>query len=427
VLGGKTWDDLDAEDFRAWLRRHHFPLSPDLTNSALTQVPYDGVFAYLGHDPAEPRLCAGIAARGLLKLVADYEKAPYWAMTAGMGETVFAPLYEVLRARGVKVELFTKVKELRMVGSRLDEIAVARQARVVAGAAEYEPLTTVGQVRCFRHEPDFTQLVLPIPIAGKDPYSDAVLDQDGPDLVLRDGVDFDFVVCALPAPVTAHVLRGHTGHPVLSRIAAIPTVATLHVQLWLRDDTHLLGWRWTSRVLGAFRQPLNSMLDENPLLGIEQWPSAGPRGLLYMSGFFAAGFTVNSEDPAERVLAEGAAVSAARRFIDEELWRALPLARDSVTGRFDMSRLYAPVTPSDPLRDQFIRGNIDRSARYTLIEPSTIQNRPVPAPIGLSNLRFAGDWTKNGIDVPCMEGAVTSALIAVNSLLDVTDAIDVLY
>lgn len=427
VLGGKSWDDLDAQDFRAWMHRHRLPLSPDLTSSALMQVPYDGVFAYLGPDPVTPRLCAGIAARGLLKLVADYEKAPYWTMTAGMGETVFAPLYEVLRARGVKIELFTKVKELRMVGSRLDEVVAARQARVVAGAAEYQPLTNVGQVRCWLHEPDLTQLAAPVPIAGKDPYSDAVYDQDGPDLVLRDATDFDFVICALPAPVTAHVLRGHTGHAVLSHIANIPTVATLHAQLWLRDDTHLLGWKWTSRVLGAFRQPLNSMLDESPLLGIENWPSGGPRGLLYMSGFFARGWATDSEQPAERALAHTAALGAARHFVDQELSRILPIARNPATGNFDMTRLYAASTPGDPFVDQFVRGNIDRSARYTLIEPTTVQNRPVPAPPGLTNLRLAGDWTKNGIDVPCMEGAVTSALLAVNSILGARDAIEVLY
>ncbi|HEY6558436.1 MAG TPA: FAD-dependent oxidoreductase [Polyangiaceae bacterium] len=426
VFGSETWDDLDRQDFRAWMASHRLPFSPDLSRSALMQVPYDGVFAYLGGDQSRPRLCAGIAARGLLKLVGDYERAPYWTMTAGMGETVFAPLYEVLRARGVRIEFFAKVKELRMVGGRLDEVVFGRQARVTAGPDAYRPLVTVGQVTCFRHEPDLAQLVAPAPIAGKDPYSDAVYDQDGPDVRIRDGSDFDYVICALPAPVTAHVLRGHTGHPVLSRIAGIPTVATLHLQAWLREDTRLLGWKWTSRVLGSFRQPLNSMLDEHPLLGIEQWPAPGPRGLLYLSGPFGPGFATNSEDAGERAAAETAAFAEAARFVDEELWRVLPAARDPATGGFDMSRLHAPWTPADPLRDQYVRGNIDRSARYTLIEPATAANRPEPAPAGLVNLRFAGDWTKNGVDVPCMEGTVTSALLAANSILGALDAVEIL-
>jgi hypothetical protein len=105
----------------------------------------------------------------------------------------------------------------------------------------------------------------------------------------------------------------------------------------------------------------------------------------------------------------------------------LPHARDTSTGQFNVSHLYAGWTPADPMQDQYVRVNIDRSARYTLIEPATVGNRPVPAPAGLVNLRFAGDWTKNGIDVPCMEGTVTSALLAVNSILPASDRIQILY
>lgn len=427
VLGGKSWDDLDQHDFRAWMHSHRLPLSPDLRGSALMQVPYDGVFAYPGPDTTRPRLCAGVAARGLLKLVADYEKAPYWTMTAGMGESVFAPLYELLVSRGVKIEFFAKVKELRMVGGRADELSYGRQARVVAGPFAYQPLAPVGSIPCFRRDPDPAQLAHPIPIAGKDPYSDAVHDQDGPDLVLRDGADFDLVICALPAPVTAHVLRGHAGHPVLSRIQSIPTVATLHLQAWLRESSRLLGWKWSSRVLGSFRQPLNSMLMEDPLLGIEAWPASGPRGLLYLSGPFGGGWATDSESATDRAAAATAAHLEAKTFVEDELARVLTAARDPVTGRFQLARLYAPWTPGDPMRDQYVRGNVDRSARYTLVEPSTVGDRPVPAPPGLTNLRFAGDWTKNGVDVPCMEATVTSALIAVNSILDPADATEILW
>jgi len=428
VLGGKTWDDLDALDFREWMARHRLPLSPDLSRSALMQVPYDGVFAYVGSDQSRPRLAAGVAARGLLKLVADYERAPYWTMTAGMGEAVFAPLYEVLHSRGVQFEFFSKVKELRMVGGRVDEVVYAHQARVAAGPFAYRPLVTVGQVPCWPESPDLAQLVAPVPIAGKDPYCDAVHDQDGPDLVLRDGVDFDWVICALPAPVTAHVLRNHLGHPVLGKIRNVRTVATLHLQVWFRDDTRLLGWNWTSRVLGAFRQPLNSMLEEDPLLGLEMWPPASaPRGLLYLSGPFGAGWSTDSEDPEARAAAEATAFEEAKRFVANELVRVLPAAADPATGRFDLRRLFAPWTPDDPMRDQYVRANIYRSARYCLLEPGTLHNRPIPAPPELANLRFAGDWTKNGIDVPCMEAAVTSALMAANGILDPDDRIEILW
>jgi len=298
---------------------------------------------------------------------------------------------------------------------------------VVAGPFAYRPLVTIGQVPCWRSEPDASQLASPVPIAGKDPYSDAVHDQDGADLVLRDGADFDVVICALPAPVTAHVLRGHSGHPVLSRIQSVPTVSTLHTQLWFRDDTRALGWKWTSRVLGSFRQPLNSMLQEDALLGIEQWSSPKPRGLLYLSGPFGPGWSTDSESLAERASAANAAFAQAKAFTEDELGKALTAARDPGTGKLDLTRLHAPWTPGDPMKDQYVRANVDRSSRYTLIEPGTIDDRPVPAPPGLVNLRFAGDWTKNGVDVPCMEATVTSALMAVRSLLDPSDELEILW
>ena len=90
--------------------------------------------------------------------------------------------------------------------------------------------------------------------------SDAVSDQVGGDVTLVDGVDFDWVICALPAPVTALVLRNHAAHAVLADIVKIPTVATLHTQLWLKDPLHVLGWPTQSRVLGAGIRPGASAL-----------------------------------------------------------------------------------------------------------------------------------------------------------------------
>ncbi|MFW5921058.1 MAG: NAD(P)-binding protein, partial [Polyangiales bacterium] len=233
-LGGKSWEDLDAQDFRDWMRSHALPGSPDLDDTAIMQVPYDGVFAYEGHDQSNPRLSAGVAARGLLKLVTDYERAVYFEMSTGMGEAVFVPMLEVLRARGVKVEFFAKVEELHVTAGRATKVRYARQARVAAGPASYDPLIQVGPVRCFRHDLDTSQLVSPVPIAGKDPYSDAVTDRAA-DVELEVDTDFDWVVCALPSPVTGKALRGAGSDPVLSRIGHIPTVATLHLQTWLDD------------------------------------------------------------------------------------------------------------------------------------------------------------------------------------------------
>lgn len=424
VVQGKSWDELDDEDFRAWMMRHTPPFGfGDIEWSAIMQVPYDGIFAYEGGNQDRPRLAAGTAARNLLDLVTDYEKAPYHVMTAGMGETVVMPLYEVLRNRGVGIEMFSRVKEIRMVGGRVNEVVIARQARVLAGDGAYDPVVNVKGVPCWRRDPDPAQLDPASPALNEDPFFDSSTAQIGPDLVLKDGVDFDWVICALPAPVTASVLRNHMGNPLLEDIGRIPTVATLHTQLWLNKPLPMLGWNYQSLVAGGFRQPLNSMLDSEHILRREAWPANGPRGLLYLSGPFGGGWSTDSTDPAARASAAQAAKDEARAFTKNELQKILPAA--DTGGQFDFSELHAPYTPASPFDDQYVRGNIDKSSRYTLLLPGTLGYRPRPDDASLENLRFVGDWTKNGIDIPCMEGTVTSALLAVQSItgepLDILD------
>lgn len=417
VLGGHTWQDLDQWDFREWMHEHTPWGFSDLGDTAVMQVPYDGVFAYQGSDQPTPRLSAGIAARGLLELAADYEEAVFYEMTAGMGEAVFAPLYEVLRDRGVKFEFFAKVTELDVAGGRARSVRYTRQAEVSAGRLAYQPLARRARARVWRRDPDLAQLERPAPVEDHDPYSDAD-DARVADETLQVHRDFDWVVCALPAPVTAHVLGDHDGHELLSAIARIPTVATLHLQTWFDDDLDALGWPWTAGLLGGFRQPLNSIQQNTRLLDVEGWADDAPASLLYASGPFAAGWATDSTDPDARRDAEDRAHRAARQFVRAEYGRLLGSDEgDDEPEPFDLARLHAPWNPDDPMADQYVRANIDRSARYVLIAPGGLADRPHPAPSELVNLRFAGDWTHNGVDIPSIEGAVVSGLQAAASIL----------
>ncbi len=48
--------------------------------------------------------------------------------------------------------------------------------------------------------------------------------------------------------------------------------------------------------------------------------------------------------------------------------------------------------------------------------PGTLRHRPRPHETGYDNLVFAGDWTRNGLEVGCAEGAVMSGLQATRAL-----------
>ena len=102
---------VDDEDYCDWLVRHG--ARPETIASPLVRVVYDLVFGYEDGDDARPRFAAGTGLLLSGKMFFDYRGAIFWKMTAGMGDVVFAPLYDALRARGVRFRFFHRVDALR--------------------------------------------------------------------------------------------------------------------------------------------------------------------------------------------------------------------------------------------------------------------------------------------------------------------------
>ena len=75
---------------------------------------YDLVFAYVDGDRDRPRFCAGLGLFLAGKFFFDYRGSLFWRMRAGMGDVVFAPLYQALRARGVRFAFFHRLDRLRL-------------------------------------------------------------------------------------------------------------------------------------------------------------------------------------------------------------------------------------------------------------------------------------------------------------------------
>src|SRR5262249_7411303 len=90
-----------------------------------------------------------------------YLKAPFWFFAAGTGDTVIAPLYELLRRRGVQFRFFHKVDALRVSAdrSRIDSVELSRQATLISGGFDSGPLETVGSLQCWPATPRYEQLV----------------------------------------------------------------------------------------------------------------------------------------------------------------------------------------------------------------------------------------------------------------------------
>src|SRR4051795_3295185 len=123
------FDAVNHIEFREWLLDHG--ADREAVDCALVRaVIYDLAFAYPGGDPQRPAAEAGTALRGLMRTFFTYRGALMWKMNAGMGDVVFAPLYELLVKRGVEIRFFHRVEEVRISGGQVEEIEIDVQANI---------------------------------------------------------------------------------------------------------------------------------------------------------------------------------------------------------------------------------------------------------------------------------------------------------
>ena len=94
----RGFEAINQLDFRQWLAQYaHTPTTT--VSSELVRVFYSVSF----HGSEHHTLEAGTALQGAYRLLAGYHGAYFFRMNVGMGDVVFAPLYLVLRQRGIKV------------------------------------------------------------------------------------------------------------------------------------------------------------------------------------------------------------------------------------------------------------------------------------------------------------------------------------
>ena len=116
--------------------------------------------------------------------------------------------------------------------------------------------------------------------------------------------------------------------------------------------------------------------------------------------------------PARRPLRRGAGVGRRRRRLrDDERRRAIR------SGRASLSRTpgFEGVESSEVVHVS-LRRNRGNHQRYLLTDPGTLKFRPtVKTP--LQGLFLAGDWVRNEIDIPSMEGAIRCGKAAAHQVL----------
>jgi uncharacterized protein with NAD-binding domain and iron-sulfur cluster len=394
-LASAGLNSINDQDFREWLKKHG--ASEATANSILVQALYDASFAYEDGKVGQPNLAAGVGLRVALRLTLGFRGHVLYKMNAGMGDTVFAPLYLALKKRGVKFKFFHRVKELCLSRDKtsIQSIHLARQ--VTLNDEEYDPFIYVNGLPCWPNKPRFEQIKEGQKLIDRDVDLEADSpkwrnadpkvclkwrDADGK-VCLEAEDDFDVVILGISIGALPGISRQ------LKRVSRnwrhmmknIKTVRTQATQIWFKRTSQELEWPTPDSIISGFDLPVASWIDFTQLIPREAWP----REEAPQSVFYGCGPLKDSRRPFGRQVV-GKAIQNVLRKRGRLLW---PAGIRGIKSRYD-------------------RANENSSDRYVLSLPSEGNARLKPGESGFRNLYLAGVWTNNGLNISSIEAGVIS-------------------
>jgi uncharacterized protein with NAD-binding domain and iron-sulfur cluster len=408
LLSGTGFERIDHLDYRDWLTLHG--AAQEVIDSPIVRSMYDLTFAYEEGDRTRPRFAAGLGLQLAFRMLFDFKGSIFWRMQAGMGEVIFAPLYEVLARRGVEFRFFRRLDRLLLAeGRSIGAIELTRQADLDPERDHYQPLVRVNGLPCWPDRPLIGQLDAD-PGDGLESHG-SVAEGAGIERLVA-GEDFDVVVLAVSLGMIPHVAAElvATDNAWRDMVRSVATVATHSAQLWLDATESEMGWNGPRGVtLSGFGDVFDTWASMSHLLPMEAWPSAlEPRSIAYLCG------AMSDEDPA---IGPEVVREALRGFLSREVGALWPGTRDSGGFRWDMLSDDAGRSGPARLSAQYVRANLDPSDRYVQSLPGSGKHRIAPGRTGFDNLTVAGDWTACGLDAGCVEAATRSGILAARAIL----------
>lgn len=409
-------DVIDGSDFSEWLIRHG--AHPEAAHcSMVTTLMYDLPFSYRDGDPTQPSNAAGTALRGAIRTLFTYTGAISWKMRAGMGDIVFAPMFEVLERRGVRFEFFHRVDALHLSddGSKVSSIDMSRQVRLRDPSRGYRPLVDVKGLPCWPSAPLNDQLEIDVTAEDVESFWSKL--QPAEEYVLRDGTDFDVVVLAIPPGAHPYICKELIEHSPRWKemVDNIGTIYTQAFQMWLNVGMDEIGADWPQATTGGYYEPFDTYADMRQLIERESFEPGAVKAIAYFCNVMPTPRGVPSRDDYDVPTRAADQVKAsALSFVRDEMTPLWPRAVRRYPTEFRWELLVDDDDRTGPSRfdGQFWRANVDPSERYVLSLPGTSQYRMAPGSSGYDNLVLAGDWTKCALNSGCVEAAVISGLLA---------------
>ena len=435
------FEAIDHVDYRDWLVSHG--LNKDITlKSAVMYYMYDLAFSYVNGDMRRPNFSAGVALHCLVRAFFTYKGAYMWKMQAGMGDTIFGPIYEVLKNRGVQFKFFHRVKELCLAedGVTVDRIVIARQVNITGEQQKkggYNPLFDVKGLPCWSSEPFYDQIVEGEALKGYDLESFWTGWQDVEEMTLQVEKDFNLIVLGIPLPALPFICPSIFKAKIAwqDMIANVLSMQTQAFQLWLKPDDAGLGWplwRRERAILSEYdvekdpyKAGLNTWSDMTQVLIRESWPDKYyPNNISYFCGPLLDEGLDKLPPPGDHDFPDQQAERVKQNTIDllnkyiGGLWPAAVKAMATHPGGFNWELLVDPADEKEEARfsSQFWRANVDPSERYVLSVPGSTQYRLKTDESGCHNLYLTGDWINNGLNVGCIESAVMSGMLTAQAI-----------
>ena len=412
---------IDDQDYRAWIARHG--ASAPTLDSPLVRGVYDLAFGYRDGDDEQPGFAAGTGVLLSAKLFFDYRGAIFWKMMAGMGDVVFAPMYQVLRRRGVAFRFFHRLDAIRLSagGDRIAAIDFGVQAEIGEGVDDYDPLVEVRGLQCWPARPRDELLDGAAYVSAEDYETVWSSVPERRRITLESGADFDVAVLAIPVGMHRYVcgeLLDNPRTPAWRLMTEhLSTVATQALQVWLRVDEAALGWPFGDVTVSGYGDAFHTHASMSHLLAVEDWPDdEPPASLVYFCHTLAAG-APPPDDPGHPRAELARVREHALAFLRHDVARRWPASARDGTFRWELLHDPDGGVGDARLDAQYVRANVDPSDRYVLSLPGTGRFRLRADESGYPNLFLAGDWTDSGLNAGCIEAAVMSGIQAANAVL----------
>ena len=434
----KGFDSIDDRNWSGWLKDHG--ADPMTVASPLAMALINITYQYPAGDTSRaPQMAAGAYLHWNLRTLA-YVGSSIWMFASGTGETVIAPFYLVLKARGVKFEFFQKVEALHLSEDKthVDSVRIAVQATLKDPSKPYDPIISVKGLPGWPKTPFYDKLNEGDALKAGNIDLESYWTQWQPPghRTLKAGEHFDKLIFAISigaVPFLCEELMHARPETWGRMVDALPAFQSQALQIWLSKDLYELGWKTDGDgrfaghdtvVAANYICPPNGLAEFRHLLKWEDWPDgSAPKSLWYFCGLTPEQGKPPPFDHTDYPARELARVRTQFiQYLQAGMGALLPNSSPNAQNPpgdpigFDFGLLVdsGGSATQGPARidSQFFRANIDPTERYVTSPPGSTRYRLKAWDTGFSNLVVAGDWIYTGLNVGSVECAVMSGKLA---------------